>query len=203
MSDAAGNDLLKVHFDGSITTVARLKPRVVEVPDGLPPPGLPPARHAVQVRGCCHVGDHRRGYYYVGELRGFPATPGMSQIWRINPHAKNAVCDPKHPYPRHASQRDVDHLTSIVDLGADRWGNIYAVTLSKMSWLALELGFPGSEVGAVYKIHKSHGATGHVFKRELARSQLISPGGVDAQLGSGKVYEVGPVFGSRRAERHP
>jgi len=195
VSDAAGNDLLKVHFDGSITTVARLKPRVVEVPDGLPPPpDFPPAGtpfKSEDVATSVTIGAD--GYYYVGELRGFPATPGTSQIWRINPHAKNAVCDPKHPY-RGMCQRYVDHLTSIVDLGADRWGNIYAVTLSKMSWLALELGFPGSEVGAVYKIHKSHGATGHVFKRELARNQLISPGGVDVSR-SGKVYEVGPVFG--------
>jgi hypothetical protein len=63
-----------------------------------------------------------------------------------------------------------------------------------MSWLAFELGMPGSEVGAVYKIHKADGATGHVFKRELARDQLILPGGVDVSW-SGRVYQVGPVFG--------
>ncbi|HSS67769.1 MAG TPA: ScyD/ScyE family protein [Nocardioidaceae bacterium] len=199
VSDAAGNDLLKVHFDGSITTIARLKPRLVKVPDGLPatdPDGnpLPPAGTPIlseDVATSVTIGAD--GYYYVGELRGFPGTPGTSQIWRINPHAKNAVCDPKHPY-RGMCQRYVDHLTSIVDLGADRWGNIYAVTLSKMSWLAVELGVPGSEVGAVYKIHKSHGAHGHVFKHELARNKLILPGGVDVSW-SGKVYEVGPVFG--------
>jgi len=192
VSDAAANDLLKVHWDGSITTVARLKPRLVKSPAFLnpkPPTGTPILSEDVATS----VTIGADGYYYVGELRGFPATPGTSQIWRINPHAKNAVCDPEHPY-RGPCQRYVDHLTSIVDLGADRWGNIYAVTLSKKSWLALELGLPGAEVGAVYKIHKSHGAEGHVFKRELARNKLILPGGVDVSW-SGKVYEVGPVFG--------
>jgi hypothetical protein len=196
VADAAGNDLLKVRWDGSITTIARLKPRVVKVPEGLPdtfPDGspVPPAGTPIKsedVATSVTVGAD--GYYYVGELRGFPATPGTSQIWRINPHAKNAVCDPKHPY-RGPCKRYVDRLTSVVDLGADRWGNIYAVTLSKMSWLALELELPGSEVGAVYKIRKSHG---QVFKHELARNKLILPGGVDVSWG-GKVYEVGPVFG--------
>jgi hypothetical protein len=199
VADAAGNDLLKVHRDGSITTIAKLKPRVVEVPDGLPdtdPDGnpLPPAGTPIpseDVATSVTIGAD--GFYYVGELRGFPATPGTSQIWRINPHAKGAVCDPEHPY-RGQCKRYVDHLTSVVDLGADRRGNIYAVTLSKMSWLGVELGLPGSEVGAVYKIHKSHGATGHVFKRELARNKLLLPGGVDVAR-NGKVYEVGPVFG--------
>ena len=38
VSDAAGNDLLRVHRDGSIETVARLKTRTVEVPEGCRPP---------------------------------------------------------------------------------------------------------------------------------------------------------------------
>jgi hypothetical protein len=196
VADAAGNDLLKVHKDGSIETVARLKPRLVEVPEGLPdtdPEGnpLPPAGTPIlseDVATSVTVGAD--GYYYVGELRGFPATPGTSQIWRINPHATNAVCDPEHPY-RGACKRWVGGLTSIVDLAADRHGNIYAVSLSKLSWLAVELGLPGSEVGAVYKIHKT-GFVKHV--EQLAKGQIILPGGVDVSA-NGKVYEVGPVFG--------
>ena len=82
VSDAAANDLLRVYPNGRIETVARLKPRVVAVPDELPdadgegnplPPGgtmLPSEAVATSVT----VGAD--GYYYVGELRGFPATPG-------------------------------------------------------------------------------------------------------------------------------
>ena len=35
------------------------------------------------------------GFYYVGELRGFPATPGQSQVWRIAPNSVGALCDPE------------------------------------------------------------------------------------------------------------
>jgi len=193
VSDAANNDLLRVRYDGTIQTIARLKPRLVKVPEGLPatdPEGnpLPPAGTPIlseDVATSITVGAD--GFYYVGELRGFPATPGTSQIWRINPHAKDAVCDPEHPY-RGPCKRYADGFTSIVDLGADRHGNIYAVSLSKKSWLAFELGVPGAEVGALYKISKH----GHKV-RELAKNKLITPGGVDIST-SGKVYVTGPVF---------
>jgi hypothetical protein len=194
VSDAAGNDLLRVHHDGTIQTIATILPRVVEVPEGLPatdPEGnpLPPAGTPIPSEAVAtSVTVGADGYFYVGELRGFPATPGTSEIWRINPHAKNAVCDPEHPY-KGACKRYVDGLTSIVDLGADLWGNIYAVSLSKLSWLAVELGVEGAEVGAVYKISK----WGHKV-RELAKDQLINPGGVDVSWW-GKVYVTGPVFG--------
>lgn len=193
VSDAAGNDLLRVRYDGSIQTIARIMPRTVEVPEGLPatdPEGnpLPPAGTPIPSEGVAtSVTVGADGYYYLGELRGFPATPGTSQIWRINPHAKDAVCDPEHPY-RGACRLYKDGMTSIVDLGADRWGNIYAVSLSKLSWLAVELGVEGSEVGALYRISPNRHVT------ELAKDQLITPGGVDVSW-TGKVYTTGPVFG--------
>jgi hypothetical protein len=196
VSDAAANDLLKVRGDGTVTTIARLKPRVVHVPKSLPdtdPEGnpLPPAGTELPAEAVAtSVTVGADGYYYVGELRGFPATPRTSQIWRIDPHADGAVCDPEHPY-RGACTRYVDGLTSIVDLGADHRGNIYAVSLSKKSWLAWELGVEGAEVGAVYKISE-HGDEKQV--RELAKNMLITPGGVDVG-NRGRVYEVGPVFG--------
>ena len=43
------------------------------------------------------------GYWYVGELRGFPATPGTSEIWRIKPGTVGAVCDPEKPRAATAS----------------------------------------------------------------------------------------------------
>lgn len=194
VSDAAGNDLLKVKLNGDIRTVARIKPRVVAVPEGLPetdPEGnpLPPAGTMIPAEAVAtSVTKGADGYYYVGELRGFPATPGTSEIWRIEPNAHNAVCDPEHPY-RGACQRFADGLTSIVDLAADRWGNIYALSLSKQSWLAFELGVPGSEIGALYKL----GPNGHI-KAELAADELVSPGGVDVSR-HGRVLVTGPVFG--------
>jgi hypothetical protein len=209
VSDAAGNDLLRVHKDGSIETVARLKTRTVKVPEGLPatdPEGnpLPPAGTPIvseAVATSVTVGHD--GYWYVGELRGFPATPGTSEIWRIKPGTVDAVCDPEKPRKGHC-KRFADGLTSIVDLGAGR-GSIYAVSLSKMSWLKMELGLPGAEIGGLFRIsdQRRHDRSrcdtdraarhGHRCIRELVPDQLTQPGGVDVSYDD--IYLTGPVFG--------
>jgi hypothetical protein len=179
---------------GKIITVARLKPRTVEVPEELPdtdPDGnpLPPAGTPIPSEGVAtSVTVGADGHYYVGELRGFPATPGTSQIWRIHPGSKNAVCDPEKPY-KGACKRYADGLTSIVDLGADRRGNIYAVELSKQSWLQFELGTPGAEIGGLFKVSRH----GHKI-RELVPDQLVLPGGVEATRG-GDLFVTSPIFG--------
>ena len=33
----------------------------------------------------------------LGELRGFPATPGTSEVWRVEAGSEDAVCDPENP----------------------------------------------------------------------------------------------------------
>ncbi|MGH3588538.1 MAG: ScyD/ScyE family protein, partial [Pseudonocardia sp.] len=179
VSDAAANDLLRVYPDGDIDTVARLKPREVEVPEGIEedgngdPTGFPSAGTEMlseAVATSVTVGDD--GYWYVGELRGFPATPGTSQIWRIEPGTTDAECDPEEP-DEGDCQRYADGLTSIVDLAADDDDNIYAVELSKMSWLQWELGLPDSEIGGLFQVSE------HDEARELVEDQLVLPGNVD------------------------
>lgn len=187
VADAAGNDLLRVSRHGHITTVAVFKPRTVEVPEGVGPPAgteMP----AESVPTSVVVGSD--GAYYVGELRGFPATPGTSQVWRIERGSRGAVCDPERPR-RGACTRYADGLTSVVDLAAGKHGSIYALTLSKQSWLAVESQppVPGAEIGGLVKITRH----GHRV-RELAEDRLVLPGGVDTDRRGG-VYVVGPVFG--------
>ena len=183
VSDAAGNDLLRVMPDRSIHTVARLMPRTVEIPEGLPGAGTTTPAEAVATS----VTVGKDGYWYVGELRGYPATAGTSQIWRIKPGTHDAVCNPEKPWTGDC-KRYVDGLTSIVDLGAD-WRGIYAVTLSKMTWLAIEAEepVPGSEIGGLFLVKRNR----HVI--ELVPDQLTLPGGVD--VADGTPYVVGPVFG--------
>ncbi len=192
VADAAGNDLLRVKRNGDIETVARLLPRTVEVPAGLPdvPPEeggpLPPAGTPIPSEGVAtSVTVGPDGAWYVGELRGFPATPGTSQIWRVEPGTTDATCDPDHPR-RGACTRFADGLTSVVDLGASR-RHLYAVELSEQSWLSFELGVPGAEVGAVKRLDRRGAPAG-----ELARGELVLPGGVDVDDG---VYVTGPIFG--------
>jgi hypothetical protein len=140
VSDAAANDLLRVYRNGKIVTVARLKPRVVPVPDELPDVGFPPAGTMLPSEAVAtSVTVGADGYYYVGELRGFPATPGKSQVWRIKPDSVNAVCDPEAPR-RGNCQRYADGFTSIVALGAGDDGSIYVVELVKQSWPTFSLG---------------------------------------------------------------
>jgi hypothetical protein len=195
VSDAAANDLVRIWPDtGHAVTVARLKPRVVEVPEWLPDTDpttgdpFPPAGTPLpseDVATSVTVGPD--GYWYVGELRGFPATPGTSEIWRIKPGSVDALCDPEHPW-NGACRRFADGLTSIVDLGSSH-NAIYAVTLSKQSWLANELGEPGAEIGGLFRVTRHHHGTRIT---ELAKDQLILPGGVD--IGQ-RPYVTGPVFG--------
>lgn len=183
VSDAAGNDLLHVWPDGKrIETVARLMPRMVETPEGLPGAGTDAMAEAVATS----VTVGRDGYWYVGELRGYPGTPGTSEIWRIRPGTTDATCDPEHPWTG-SCRRYADGLTSIVDLGASRYG-ILAVTLSKLSWLAAESDPPieGAEIGGLFLVH-------HHRIHELVRDQLTLPGGVD--VSEDGVFVVGPVFG--------
>ena len=195
VSDAAGNDLLRVSGHGVVHTVARLKPRTVVVPAGLPvdpedPGPNPPAGSMIPseaVATSVTVGSD--GFWYVGELRGFPATPGTSEIWRIKPGTRNAVCDPAHPRAGHC-KRYLDGLTSIVDLAPAPNGRLYALEISKASWLQMEgqLGSGGPVTpGALFKVRRHH------IIRELGKGKFMQAGDVDRRRG---VLEVtAPVFG--------
>ena len=198
VADAAGNDLLRVWpSTGRIKTVARLLPRVVEVPEGLPevPPEeggpLPPAGTPIPSEAVAtSITVGKDGFWYVGELRGFPATPGTSQIWRIRPGVVNATCDPDNPTVG-PCKRYADGLTSVVDLAPARHG-LLAVELSTMSWLQLELGVPGAEVGGLFWVKGLVRGLPTTLV-ELAAGQLILPGGVDTA--DGDIYATGPIFG--------
>jgi hypothetical protein len=126
------------------------------------------------------------GYWYVGELRGFPATPGTSEIWRIRPYSEDATCDPENPY-QGACKRYADGLTSIIDLAPAHHG-VYALELSKMSWLQWELGVEGADIGGLFRVSKWGR---HI--EELVPDQLVTPGGVDTS--HHRIYLVGPIFG--------
>ncbi|NED99807.1 ScyD/ScyE family protein [Phytoactinopolyspora halotolerans] len=192
VADAAGNDLLRVFPDGEIVTVARNKPRVVETPEGLPDEfegePLPPAGTPIPSEGVAtSVTVGPDGYYYVGELRGFPGTPGTSQIWRIAPDSVDAVCDPDAP-DTGACQRHADGFTSIVDLDFGPDGSLYVVELVAEGWFPWELGLV-PPIGALHRVSPDGGTT-----VELAAGELILPGGVAVDH-KGTVYVTGPVFG--------
>jgi hypothetical protein len=190
VADAANNDLLRVWPNGYTRTVARLKPRTVKVPAGLgpdaPPAGTPFVAEAVATS--VTVGSD--GYWYVGELRGFPATPGTSEIWRIKPGSVGAVCDPVKPGKGNCT-RYADGYTSIVDLAGGPHGTLAVVQLARDSWLKFESG--GSTIGSLYLQYQGrHHRAG--YKRELVRGQLHLQGGAAFDRWGG-LYVAAPVFG--------
>jgi sugar lactone lactonase YvrE len=160
------------------------------VPDELPDnPNFPPAGAVIPSEAVAtSVTVGADGYYYVGELRGFPATPGTSQVWRVAPNSVNAVCDPAAPNTG-PCQRYKDGFTSIVDLAAGADGSIYVVQLVNRSWLQWELDLiPGPPLGGLFRIAPAGTVT------ELAAGQLILPAGVAIDK-SGTPFVTAPVFG--------
>lgn len=188
VSDAAANDLLRVYPNGQIVTVARLKPRLVPWPAGLPIPGPPVGTMVPSEDVATSVTVGADGYYYVGELRGVPATPGYSQVWRIAPDSVNALCDPAAPNVG-ACRRYADGFTSIVDLEAGPDGSIYVVQVANSSWFRSPLALGGPDIGSVWRL-----APGGGSRTELAPGQLHLPAGV-AVTSDNAVYVTTPVFG--------
>ena len=188
VSDAAANDLLRVYPNGQVVTVARLKPRMVPWPAGLPIPGPPVGTMVPSEDVATSVTVGADGYYYVGELRGVPATPGFSAIWRIAPDSVNALCDHANPNVG-ACQRYADGFTSIVDLEAGSDGAIYVVQIANSSWFRSPLALGGPDIGSVWRL-----APGGGSRTELAPGQLHLPAGV-AVTSDNAVYVTTPVFG--------
>ena len=189
VADAAGNDVLRVYPDGKIVTVARINPRTVKMPKGMSGEGMPPAGTPIPseaVPTAVTIGAD--GYAYIGELRGFPGTPGKSQIWRVHPDAEGAVCKPTKPR-KGECKRYADGLTSIMDLAPGNGGSLYAVEMSKAGFMMAESGEPGTEIGSLIRI--SHDRN---VRHELAKGKLVLPGGVEVGRGGG-VFVTTPLFG--------
>lgn len=164
VTDAGNNDLLLIDGAGRIVTVARFPVEVTAVPPIYPFP-LPPALPAESVPTSVAIGPD--GYWYVGELKGFPFAPGASRIWRISSRARGVTCDPaatSGPCTLY-----MDGFTSIVDLDFGPDGSLYVVEMVKNGVGAWAFG--GDTVGALWKVNGGS-------KVELAAGALTLPGGV-------------------------
>ncbi len=146
VADAAGNDLLIVDQRGNVDWVATFPDEFVSTDNvkslmGCPggPPDicfLPPIIPAQAVPTSVAIGPD--GAYYVGELKGFPAPIGESQVWRIEPGTLHAECGISP-----ACTVVADGFTSIVDLTFGPDWTLYVVELDEASWWSVEFGLPG------------------------------------------------------------
>jgi hypothetical protein len=147
VADAGANALLRVDHRGNIDWVATLPNELVSTdnvkelfncpmgPPSIcqpPPVGLPPMIPAQAVATSIAVGPD--GYYYMGELKGFPAPTGESRVWRIKPTAHHARCGTSPDCTVIA-----DGFTSIVDLAFGWDGTLHVVELDEASWFAIEV----------------------------------------------------------------
>ncbi len=142
VADAGGNTLLKVDKHGKVKLVAVLPDELVSTANAEAILGedFPPQLPAQPVATSIAIGPD--GYFYVGELKGFPAPLNDSGVWRIAPNARNARCGVS-PLCTLA----LDGLTSIVDLAFGPDGRLYAAQIDDQSWLAVELAaFEGAPI---------------------------------------------------------
>lgn len=140
VADAAANAILFVDEAGRVDWVAVLTPQLVSTapfkaligcPNPAPECSLPDEMPAQPVSTSIAVGPD--GAYYAGELTGFPGTPGMSRIWRIEPGSRHVLC------PSAACTMVANGLTSVMDLAFGPDGTLYAAEFDAAGWLAVEI----------------------------------------------------------------
>jgi hypothetical protein len=141
--DSGANDLLRIDNQGNVEVVAVFPNEVVSTenmkslvgcPDsGAFPCGMGPMMPAQAVPTSVVVGPD--GYYYVGELKGFPAPLNGSNIWKIAPNAVGAMCGESSDCVKAFD----GGFTSIIDMVFDEDGILYVAELDARSWFAVEV----------------------------------------------------------------
>jgi len=148
VTDAGGNDLLKVDRKGRVSVVAVFPPLppAPAPPDGalIPPQAVPTS----VVRG-------PDGALYVGQLTGFPFPPGGANVYRV--------------VPGHDPQVFEDDFTNIIDIAFDKRGRLYVLEIATDGLLNVPEG--QLPVGRLVRVNKDGSRT------TLAQEGLNAPGG--------------------------
>jgi hypothetical protein len=159
VTDAGGNDLLKVDHKGRIKLVAVFPTQTVANP-GIP--DLPPELEVQSVPTSVVKGPD--GAYYVGELTGFPFPVGGARVWRVVPGQDPEVF--------------AEGFTNIIDVAFDKRGRLYVLEIAAEGLLSAEP--PNLPVGRLVRVNRDGTQT------TLAREGLEAPGGF--VLGHGAAY---------------
>jgi sugar lactone lactonase YvrE len=160
VTDAGGNDLLKVDHKGRISVVAVFPTQVVPAPPGIP--GLPPELESQAVPTSVVKGPD--GAYYVGQLTGFPFPPGGASVFRV--------------VPGKAPKVFAGGFTNIIDIAFDKKGRLYVLEIATEGLLNV----PEGELptGRLVRVNRDGSRT------TLASEGLAAPGGF--VLGHGHAY---------------
>jgi sugar lactone lactonase YvrE len=160
VTDAGGNDLLKVDHKGRISVVAVFPARTVDAPPDIPDL---PARVPMQAVPTSVV-KGPDGAFYVGQLTGFPFPVGAANVWRVVPGHKPRVF--------------AAGFTNIIDIAFDRHGRLYVLEIATNGLLSA--GENELPQGRLVRIEKDGRRT------TLAQEGLNAPGGF--VLGHGAAY---------------
>jgi hypothetical protein len=164
VSDAAGNSLIFVPDGGRPKVVATFPTQELEAPDGT-------VIDAHAVPNTVTVGPD--GAYYVGQLTGFPFTPEVSRVWRIEPDARKVACDAAATTGECTLY--ADGLTAIIDIAFGPDGKLYVLEIAKGGLLPVlgeEEREPAALVGALLRMDGPDTFT------EVASEGLVMPGGL-------------------------
>jgi hypothetical protein len=191
VADAGGNDLLIVDKTGAIDWLVTLPTQLVSTANvksllgcpasGVPQCGLPPTIPAQAVTPSVAVGPD--GYYYIGELKGFPAPTGASRVWRINPAARHVHCT-DNPAVTPDCEVVATGFTSIIDLTFGKNGTLYVTELDEASWFAVEV--THTPIGGTVN-ECTWDTASHTFDCAPLATNLAQPTGT-ATDATGRVY---------------
>ena len=151
VTDAGGNDLLKVDHKGRISVVAVFPTQVVPAPPGIP--GLPPELESQAVPTSVVKGPD--GAFYVGQLTGFPFPPGGASVFRVVPGKAPTVF--------------AGGFTNIIDIAFDKRGRLYVLEIATNGLLSA--GENELPVGRLVRVNRDGSRT------TLASEGLNAPGG--------------------------
>jgi hypothetical protein len=145
VADAAANDLLLVSDEGVIEVLAVFPDEVVSTANakaifGCPGSGAgfcfaPDMLPAQPVPTSVAIGPD--GWFYVGELKGFPAPLNESRVWRVAPWADWVYCNADGSTPDCQVVFD-GGFTSIIDLAFGPDDLLYVTELDEASWFSIE-----------------------------------------------------------------
>ena len=158
VTDAGGNDLLKVDHKGRIKVVAVFPTQVVAAPPGFPEPEI--ETQAVPTS----VVKGPDGAYYVGQLTGFPFPVGGAKVFRV--------------VPGHRPRVFAGGFTNIIDIAFDKRGRLYVLEIATNGLLSA--GENELPVGRLVRVNRDGSRT------TLASEGLNAPGGF--VLGHGAAY---------------
>lgn len=160
IADAGGNSLLKVNNNGHVSTMAVFPDTLTPAPPFL---GLPPGAMMPMQAVPTSVAQGPGNTVYVGQLNGFPFTPGAANVFQV--------------WPNGLTQVKASGFSSIVDITTGPDGSLYVLEFAT-DQLACEMA--GVCNGRLTKVDAGGGKT-------VLASNLPYPGGV-AVANDGAIY---------------